>query len=129
MIKYNVVAKTNPQDKSVKYYAQAASPDTVTLNDIADRIEKRSTASSADVKAVFDALVYELTQSLTEGHSVRLGDLGTFSCTLRSEGTATEDAFTADKIESIHVRWTLPTKLKNALDVKKGSVTFKKVGR
>lgn len=126
MIKYNVVAKVNPQTKAVKFYAQAASPDTVTLDDIADRIEKRSTASSADVKAVFDALVYELTQSLKEGHSVKLGDLGTYSCTLRSEGAETADAFTADKIQSVHVRWTLPAKLKSALDVKKGSVTFKK---
>ncbi len=48
----------------------------VMLRTIVGRIEKRSGVSSASVKAVLDALQYEILQTLADGNSVRLGDLG-----------------------------------------------------
>lgn len=60
MIKYVIRAKKNPIAKSVKYYPQMAPTTPVTLAQIVKRIEKRSTVSSTDVKAVLDALQYEV---------------------------------------------------------------------
>lgn len=45
---------------------------------IVKRVEKRSTVSSANVKAVLDALQYEVIEALETGNTVRLGDLGSF---------------------------------------------------
>ena len=90
LIKYIIQAKKNPQKKSeVKYYLQIAPSTPLTLTQIVKRIEKRSTVSSADVKAVLDALQSEVIYALESGNTVRLGDLGSFRLTLRSEGVDT----------------------------------------
>lgn len=89
MIKYVIRAKKNPQNKEVKYYPQAAPVEAITLKEIIGRIEKTSTVSSADCKAVLDALQYEVIAALKDGKSVRLGDLGSFRLTISSEGVAT----------------------------------------
>lgn len=57
MIKYVIQAKKNPLKKNeVKYYLQMAPTTPMTLAQIVKRVEKRSTVSNADVKAVLDAL-------------------------------------------------------------------------
>ncbi len=81
----------NPRDRSVKYYVQAAPQKPVDLKTIAERIEKRSTVSIADVKAVLAALEFEVIQALKEGHTVRLGDLGSFYTRLQSKGAETQE--------------------------------------
>ncbi|EPT33922.1 DNA-binding protein HU [Bacteroidetes bacterium oral taxon 272 str. F0290] len=87
MIKYVVQAKKNPLKKEeVKFYPQAAPTTPVTLAQIIKRIEKRSTVSSADVKAVLDALQYEVIEALENGNTVRLGDIGSFRLTIKAEG-------------------------------------------
>ena len=91
MIKYIIQAKKNPQkkDEKKKFYPQIAPSTPVTLPQIVKRIEKRSTVSSADVKAVLDALQTEVIDALESGNTVRLGDLGSFRLTIKSEGVAT----------------------------------------
>jgi len=74
MIKYVIQVKKNPLKKEeVKFYPQAAPTTPVTLAQIVKRIEKRSTVSSADVKAVLDALQYEVIEALENGNTVRPG--------------------------------------------------------
>ena len=94
MIKFVIKGKKNPQKKTeTKYYAQAAAATPLTLPQIVKLIEKRSTVSSSDIKAVLDALQFEIIQALQNGNSVRLGDLGSFHITISSNGAATwEDA-------------------------------------
>ena len=94
MIKFTIQAKKNPQKKTeTKYYAQMTPTTPISLAEIVKLIEKRSTVSSSDVKAVLDALQFEIIQALQNGNSVRLGDLGSFHITISSNGAATrEDA-------------------------------------
>lgn len=90
MIKFVIKGKKNPQKKTeTKYYAQAAAATPLTLPQIVKLIEKRSTVSSSDIKAVLDALQFEIIHALQNGNSVRLGDLGSFHLTLSSKGVAT----------------------------------------
>ena len=74
MFKYVVVAKKSPMDQSVKFYAAPDKTTPITIDTITQRIEKRTTVSSADAKAVLDALEYEIKEALIEGHSVRLAN-------------------------------------------------------
>lgn len=69
-------AKRNPIAKNMKNYPQMAPTTPVTLAQIVMRIEKLNTVSRADLKAVLDALQYEVINVLQNGNSVRLGELG-----------------------------------------------------
>ena len=90
MIKFVIRAKKNPLKRDqVKFYPQMAPGAPVMLRTIVGRIEKRSGVSSASVKAVLDALQYEILQTLADGNSVRLGDLGSFRLTMHGEGVTT----------------------------------------
>ena len=92
MIKFIIKGKKNPQKKDeTKYYAQIAPTTPLMLPQIVKLIEKRSTVSSSDIKAVLDALQFEIIHALQTGNSVRLGDLGSFHLTISSKGTATEE--------------------------------------
>ena len=126
MIKYVIHAKKNPLKKDeVKYYLQAAPTTPLTLSQIVKRIERRSTVSSADVKAVLDALQYEVIDALQNGNSVRLGDLGSFRITIKSEGVSTAAEAKkrgADLIRKVNVQFTKSTAIRDALEVR--AVTF-----
>lgn len=118
MIKYVIRAKKNPIARSVKYYPQIAPTTPVTLAQIVKRIEKRSTVSSADVKAVLDALQYEVIEALQNGNSVRLGDLGSFRLSIKANGSTTSDEARrtgANAIKAINVQFTKSTAMRDAL--------------
>lgn len=126
MINYRPVARKNPITKEVKYYAQADAAEPLTLADITERVEKRSTVSSADAKAVLDALQFEIKEALLDGKSVRLGDIGSFRVTLASEGADVPDELTADKIRLVRVRFTPSSRLRRWLDRTAGDVKFQR---
>ncbi len=91
----------------------------VMLRTIVGRIEKRSGVSSASVKAVLDALQYEILQTLADGNSVRLGDLGSFRLTMHAEGASTAKEAKekgANLIKRVSVRFTKSSTTRMALD-------------
>lgn len=111
MINYIAQAKKNPQTKVLSYYAQIAPVTPLKLDDIVRRIEKTCTVSSADIKAVLDALQHEIVESLRAGNSVRLGDLGSFRATLSSSGVEAPENVSASLIKSVRVRFTPGAKM------------------
>lgn len=116
-IPYVIKPKKNPITKAVKYYPQIAPVRPVTLDDIARRIEKRSTVASSDCKAVLDALQFEIKEALASGNSVRLGDLGSFRTTLQGVGSDTAADVKASSVRKINVRFTSGTWLKRNLKI------------
>jgi len=120
MIKFVIRAKKNPLKRDqVKFYPQMAPGVPVMLCTIVGRIEKRSGVSSASVKAVLDALQYEILQTLADGNSVRLGDLGSFRLTMHAEGVKTAKEAKekgANLIKRVSVRFTKSSTMRLALD-------------
>ena len=120
MIKVVIRAKKNPLKRDqVKFYPQMAPGVPVMLRTIVGRIEKRSGVSSASVKAVLDALQYEILQTLADGNSVRLGDLGSFRLTMHGEGASTAKEAKekgANLIKRVSVRFTKSSTMRMALD-------------
>ena len=95
------------------------------LRTIIGRIEKRSGVSSASVKAVLDALQYEILQTLADGNSVRLGDLGSFRLTIARRGRIDGERSKgkgANLIKRVSVRFTKSSAMRLALD--KHNLTF-----
>ena len=120
MIKFITRAKKNPLKRDqVKFYPQMAPGEPVMLRTIVRRIEKRSGVSSASVKAVLDALQYEILQTLSDGNSVRLGDLGSFHLTMHGEGASTAKEAKekgANLIKRVNVRFTKSSTMRMVLD-------------
>lgn len=121
MIKFVIKGKKNPQKKTeTKYYAQAAAATPITLPQIVKMIEKRSTVSSSDIKAVLDALQFEIIQALQNGNSVRLGDLGSFHITINSNGLSSEEAAKkngAKLIKKVSVQFVKSAEMGRAFDL------------
>lgn len=127
MMKYRVVSRKAPKAETVKYYPLLTGGQLVLRERVIERIEKRCTLSSSDVKAVLDALEFELIDCLQQGNSVRLGDLGSFRVTLRSEGVDQADAVTSASIKGTHVVFTPSSKIRRALSVPLKTVSFQRV--
>lgn len=120
-----VKARKNPIDKSVKYYMTEANAGYVTLDDVARQIEKISTVSSADIKAVLDSLQHVVIENLKSCVSVRLGDLGSFRATVYSKGVSDKDDANADLVKGVHAVFTKGAKMGKELAL--SNLTFRRV--
>lgn len=116
-VKFSVVARKNPlrPEDPAKYYGQAKASGEVTLNEMSEGISQSCTVTKPDILAVLSGLEFTIIQSLQNGEIVRLGELGSFRLTLRSEGTETEKEFTSARIIRPKLRFTPGKALKNAL--------------
>lgn len=126
MIPIQVIAKRDIATQEVKYYPQIAATTPLTLPEIAERIEQRSTVSSADVKGVLDALQLAVKDALMAGKSVRQGDLGSFRPGLRvAETVGDKSAVNASTIAGVRVLFMPSSALRGMLSVK--NLSFKMV--
>ena len=77
-----------PKDKDgvpYGYYPVVADQNRTNVNSMLQQIEKQSTISSADMKAMFDALSNYLAEYLAKGYRVDVPGVGTFSPQLVSD--------------------------------------------
>lgn len=121
-IKYRIHEQQNALTKQMQYTARIVPVEPLGLDDIVDGIEKTSTVSSADIKAVLDALQFEVIRALKAGNSVRLGDLGSFRPTLASRSALSAEAFTAANLKGVRVRFTPSSRMESELKLDRVSV-------
>lgn len=81
MVKYTVVKQRNPLGEGEKdmYYPRLTGREIKDINDLAEIITLRSTLSRADIVATLASLEDLIPELLSDGYSVKLGELGTFS--------------------------------------------------
>ncbi len=121
-VKFNVIQRGQPGvagggDK--KYYASAKMTGEYDLEQLTEAIEKRSTVSGTDIRAVLYALVDIAPGILSQSNILRLGELGSMRISISSEGHDKPEQVTADSIRRAKAIFTPGTKLKNALSVMK----------
>lgn len=120
-INFVLRAKKNPATKVEKTYAQNAPSTAVDIKHIARAIEQKTTVSPSDVLAVLNALQREVIENLKIGHSVRLGDLGSFRLTIQSRGASTPEEARkrgASLIKGVKVQFTKSTTMRDELDAR-----------
>ena len=124
-VKVKIVQRYNPQkkDEEKKFYAQSSVTGTVTLATLARRIANASMASRGDVLGVLTSLVEQIIESLEEGNSVKLGDLGSMRVSVSSKGVPTKEEVTAGNIKQTRIIYTPSTMLKTRLN----GISFKLV--
>jgi predicted histone-like DNA-binding protein len=106
-VNYKAVPKRNPskQDEAPKFYAQVISSGDMTVRQLAKRISSISTVSVADTMAVIEAFLEVVPQALAEGNIVRLGDFGSFSLGVNSEGAVDAPTVSKNQIKKVAVRF------------------------
>ncbi|WP_018676627.1 HU family DNA-binding protein [Riemerella columbina] len=117
-IKYKVIQKGQPGvagGGEKKYYASANVVSEKTLAGLTKDIEKISTVSGADIRAVLYALVDVMQASLADGQIIRLGELGSMRVSISSEGKAKEEEVTSAAIKNAKVVFTPGSDLKKML--------------
>ena len=125
MLTYHIVRRKHFKTGKLLYYPQLVTPVADDHVHIIERIEKKCTLASADVKAVVDALEVEIIDSLRQGRSVRLGDLGSFRPTLRcSAGVGEAEHAGVGQIKRVHVVFHPSSRIRRALSVKDHAVSF-----
>jgi predicted histone-like DNA-binding protein len=125
-LKFKAIQKAEPGvagGGKKKYYASVAGRDEQDITKITRAVEKISTVSGADIRAVLYAAADVIPDFLADGDIVRLGDLGSFRLTLSSEGVNTEEEAIASIINGARIIFTPGEKLKEMLN----NLDFQKV--
>ena len=89
-----------------KWYGRLVHQDTLSTSDLCKHIAKHGTIFTSDVvKGVVEKFVNCFEELLLEGYKVKLDGLGTFYISLSTQGAETAEEFTANNINSVHVRF------------------------
>ena len=124
-IKFNVIERGRPGvagGGEKKFYASAQSNGDLTLAGLTRQIERSSTVSGADIRAVLYAMVEAMEDALANGQIVRMGDLGSLRVSLSSNGEETAEAVKGSSIRNARVIFTPGKAIKNML----GNVSFER---
>lgn len=104
-MKLVTVKKKNPvkPEDPEKYYVQTTVSGEVTFETIARRIAKNTMAGRGDVLGVLASLVDEIIESLEEGNTVRMGDLGCMRVSVSSKGVDDPDKVSAANVKKARI--------------------------
>ena len=119
------VAKITPgfgKPGEKKYFAAVYSSGEETLETITTKIERMSTVSGTDIRAVLYALQDIMKASFADGKIVRFGDLGSFRLSVKSQPEDSPQEVSPGSVLLTRIIYNPDKKLKNWL----GTLSFKK---
>lgn len=126
MIQYKVTKRKRPGTGTFTYHPAAIQGSVVSQRMLVERISSRCTVTSADVKAVVDALEYEMVQIFKSGQRVQFGDVGSFRTSLRTSGVEKEEDVSPSQIRKVNIVFTPSLRIRHDMDVKSGGIQFAK---
>lgn len=103
----------------MKYYESAVNTGVVRIDELASEMAAESTVTRHDILSVLSSLQQHIMQHLALGHSVRLGDLGSFHVTLFGNGTANKDDYTTGALKGIRVHFRRSPYLRENISLSK----------
>ena len=124
-VTYSVVPRFKPGEKNdpPKYYAQAQARGSVSIREMAERIQSTCTVHKTDVYAVLIALEDVVKEAIENGEIVRLGELCTLQVGLSGKGTLTEEEYNDSLIQKARINFRPGPVLAGALE----TLSFSKV--
>ena len=107
MLNYKLIEKVNPRDLASprKYFAVPKHNNNIGFRELVKNISKLSTVNPPDIMAVLETLIDVIPESLKQGNTVHLGDLGSFFVTLQSTGKEDPLEFTTSDITGIRIKF------------------------
>jgi predicted histone-like DNA-binding protein len=123
-VKFNVVERGNPSKPTdpKKFYPSVVSSGKVGQRDVARRASEQSTVSMADTAAVIENFLSIITDELSRGNIVHLGEFGSFWVRVETEGAEVATDVTTHNIKGVMARFTPGKEFQEALD----KITFEK---
>lgn len=101
---YKLYQNNNPRNPHKgEWYARAKMMGTDGIAELAASIEEKCTVHKADVVAVIEALIGEMTRSLQSSRRVKLPGFGTFKLGISSVGATAPEKFVTGNIKNVHV--------------------------
>lgn len=101
VIRYKVVAKKNPINNEVKYYANPELYSQISKEDIVEAAQRNTSIPRSYLDMAYDALVNEVENFVMNGHSVQIPNLGTISCRINGYGAESRESFSTDLIRKV----------------------------
>ena len=113
----NKVQRVNPRDPGGdrNWYPILKSVGHVDEHEVAKLISNETTLNPKEAEMAIYQLEKVLERLLLNGHTVQIGGLGSFSLTLKTEGSKTEEEVTADKIKKVNLRFRAGKGIKKAI--------------
>lgn len=93
LIKRKNMEKDAPVDSKLVYGSTRATS-RMDFNKLCDAVAGHSTASRGDVMLVLEGLIHTMTERLSDGTVIQMGNFGNFRMIAGSKGAATEEEFT-----------------------------------
>jgi predicted histone-like DNA-binding protein len=116
-IRVKLVNRKNPKVPTdpPKFYASAIHEHNVKMDELAIAVANRCTVRRADVHAVLFGLLDILSEELTRGNIVNLGQLGYFRVNVKSEGAETAEDYVPSMIVGKKIVYKPTKELKKLL--------------
>jgi len=117
-VKYRVIKKGQPGvpgGGAQKFYAATVNSGVQDIDALTRSIEKISTVSGADIRAVIYALTDVISNDLAQGDIVRLGELGSLRVSISSDGFDDEKDVSAKAVRKARILFAPGTMLKNMI--------------
>jgi predicted histone-like DNA-binding protein len=118
MIKYKVIAKSEPGVKGggkLRYCAAPSNRTLIEFEDVSREISKVSSFSRGDIHGVLSSFVELIIDHIQLGASVRLGDLGIFSISISSDMKDSPEEVNSDCIRELRLNFRPSVEIKDEL--------------
>ena len=110
--KYDLFLTPQPKDKQkVRYHARVVIYKSVSTQDIAYEISRRTAINRGEAEAVMDVMAEILRQELAEGNSVHIDGVGSFRIKAKSPSVRSKKEIRSESIKCGGVVYTVEKKL------------------
>jgi predicted histone-like DNA-binding protein len=118
MVRFKLIERINPRQPGdpPRHYAIGVNQGKVDIRELSEMISEKSTVTSIDTMAVIEALLKVIPRELANGRIVALGDLGSLSLTLKSEGSDQPENFSASMIRGTKLHFRPGKEVKKVLN-------------
>jgi predicted histone-like DNA-binding protein len=122
---YKKVLRGNPANPLAPklWYPILKSIGLVKEREVAKLLSDETTLNPKEAEMTLYQLLKVVVRLLLDGHTVQLGELGSFRLTSRSEGSETEEEVNPGKIKNVHINFIASETLREQI----GKATFKDV--
>ncbi|MDR1129708.1 MAG: HU family DNA-binding protein [Prevotellaceae bacterium] len=115
---FKKVLRGNPSNPTApkKWYPILKSIGLVKEREVAKLLADETTLNPKEAEMTLFQLLKVIVRLLLDGHTVQLGELGSFRLTARGEGSDTEEEVNAGKIKSVHLHFTPSDELRKEIN-------------
>ena len=110
------IMKIGKHKGKTMYYAQVDKPRVIEYEDVIKDIAEMSSLTTGDVRNAIDRLAYYLQRELTEGNTVKLGQIGTFRVAVPSKYVETEKEVNASILKKAKIQFYINRTLSAVAD-------------